>query len=322
MSKEKSVKIAILDDYQGVALQMADWSGVAEKAEIVVFKDHLSDPKAVIERLKDFEVLCIMRERTPLPRSILEKLPNLKFISSPGRRNASLDLSAAVEFGVVVSNTGYAGHGAMEHTWALILAIVRNIPSEWDSVRKGKWQHSVGGELHGKTLGIAGLGNIGSTIARIAKAFEMRVIAWSENLTREKAAEKGAELVSKEELFRLSDIITLHLVLSPRTRGIVGAAELRLMKPSSYLINTSRGPLVDEKALIEVLKAKKIAGAALDVYDIEPLPAAHPFRHLDNVLATPHIGFVTEETYKVFYRDTVENIEAWMKGKPIRIMES
>ena len=235
-----------------------------------------------------------MRERTPLTRAILEQLPNLKLIASTAFRNASIDLAAADERGITVCKTGYTSHGAIELTWALILAILRNIPAEFASLRKGQWQISVGGDLEGKTIGLVGLGNIGARIAKIAHAFGMNVLAWSQNLTRESAEEHGALLVSKEELFRAADIVTIHLVLSPRTKGIVGATELGLMKPTAYFVNTSRGPLVDENALINALKNRSIAGAALDVYDIEPLPASHPFRSLDRLLVTPHIGFVTE----------------------------
>jgi phosphoglycerate dehydrogenase-like enzyme len=260
-----------------------------------------------------------MRERTPLTRSIIEQLPYLKLIASTAFRNASIDLAAANERGITVCNTGYTSHGAIELTWALILAIMRNIPAEFASVRRGQWQISVGGDLEGKTIGVLGLGNIGARIAKIAQAFGMKILAWSQNLTRESAEKHGALLVSKEELFRAADIVTVHLVLSSRTKGIIGAAEIGWMKPTAYLVNTSRGPLVDENALIDALQNRAIAGAALDVYDIEPLPASHPFRSLDRLLVTPHIGFVTNETYKIFYRDTVENITAWLSGAPVRV---
>ena len=246
-------------------------------------------------------------------------MPNLKLIASTGFRNASIDLSAAEERGVTVCHTGYTPHGAIELTWALILAILRNVPAEFAAVQKGEWQISVGGDLNGKTIGLLGLGNIGARMAKIAQAFGMSVIAWSQNLTRESAEENGAQLVTKEELFRLADIVTIHLVLSPRSKGIVGAPELTLMKPTAFLVNTSRGPLVDESALIHALQNRTIAGAALDVYDVEPLPEFHPFRSLDRLLVTPHVGFVTTETYKIFYQDTVENIAAWLSGRPVRV---
>lgn len=320
MSSSKTVKIAVLDDYQGVALQMADWSEVEKRATVTVFRDHLSDPAAVIERLKPFDAVCVMRERTPLPRAIIERLPNLRFIGSNAMRNASIDLAAAKEHGIVVCSTGYSPHGAAEMTWALIMGLLRNVPTEVESVRKGGWQVGVGVDLHGKTMGILGLGKIGASTAKVAHAFGMQVIAWSQNLTAEAAIAHGAKLVTKEELFTASDVLSVHLILSQRTRGIVGAAELALMKPTAYLINTSRGPLIDEAALVEALQKRQIGGAGLDVYDIEPLPDGHPFRTLDNVLATPHVGFVTRDTYTVFFRDTVENLLAWLDGKPIRVM--
>jgi phosphoglycerate dehydrogenase-like enzyme len=319
MENDKSIQVAILDDYQGVALQSADWSLLKGQAHITVFRDHLSDSTALVERLKPFDVVCVMRERTPLTRAILQQLPKLKLIASTAFRNASIDLAAASEFGVTVCKTGYTSHGAIELTWALILAILRNVPAEFASVQKGQWQISVGGDLDGKTMGLVGLGNIGAKMAKIARAFGMKVLAWSQNLTRESAEEHGALLVSKEELFRAADIVTVHLVLSSRSKGIVGATEFGLMKPTAYFINTSRGPLVDETALINALKSRTIAGAALDVYDHEPLPVSHPFRSLDRLLVTPHIGFVTDATYQIFYRDTVENIAAWLSGTPIRV---
>jgi len=317
------INIAILDDYQNVALKMADWSRLQSRARITVFNDHISDPGALIERLKPFEVLSVVRERTPLPRSIIEQLPNLKLIASNARRNASVDVAAAKERGIVVCATGYSSTATVELTWALIHALLRNLPAEHVSVRSGGWQLSVGDDLYGKTLGIVGLGNIGSRVAKVAQAFGMSVIAWSQNLTREKAEENGgARLVTKEALFRGADIVTVHLVLSERTVGIIAVTELKLMKPTAYLINTSRGPLITESALITALRDRKIAGAGLDVYDIEPLPPDHPFRWIENVITTPHIGYVTKRTYQTFYGHTVENILAWIEGQPIRVMES
>jgi len=315
------MKVAILDDYQGGALTSADWSSLKDRAEITVFRDHQPVGPALIERLKPFEAVVAMRERTPFKQELLSQLDTLKLILSTGRRNAAIDLAYAAERGITVCHTGYSSHGAMEHTWALILAALRHIPQENISFKSAGWQTRVGVDLKGKTLGIVGLGNIGGTIARIARAFEMEVIAWSQNLTDEKAKEAGARRVEKEELFRQADIITLHLILSGRSKGIVGKDELALMKKSAWLINSSRGPLIDEAALIETLQHKRIAGAALDVFDTEPLPTDHPFRSLDTLLATPHIGYVTEDTYGIFYRDTVENLAAWLDGKPIRVME-
>jgi phosphoglycerate dehydrogenase-like enzyme len=305
-------KIAILDDYQGVALTMADWSVLAGRAQIDVFKDHLADPDAVIERLRPYQVVCVMRERTPLPRAIIERLPNLKLIASTAPRNASIDLEAAAARGIKVVHTGYFGSPTVELTWALILAGARHIPAEAAAVTSGGWQRFIGDDIAGKTLGIIGLGNLGSKVAKVAQVFGMRVIAWSQNLNAERAAAAGAALVSKDELLRLADIVSIHLVLSDRTRGLIGERELALMKPDAHLINTSRGPIVVEAALIQALKGGRIAGAALDVYDTEPLPPEHPYRKIPNLLATPHIGYVTRGLYERFYRDTVSNIAAWL----------
>ena len=306
------MKVAILDDYQNVALRMADWSSVASRAEITVFKDHLVDPEAVIERLMPFDVICVMRERTPLQREIIERLPQLKLIASTAGRNASIDMVAAEECGIRVTGTGYRSTPTIEMTWALILASARNIVLESNSMRHGGWQTSIGRELGGRTLGVLGLGNIGAQVARVGLAFGMKVIAWSQNMTAEVAKAAGATLVAKDELFREADVVTIHLVLSARTRGLVGATELALMKPASWLVNTSRGPIVDEGALIRTLASRAIAGAAIDVFSIEPLPVDHPFRHLDNVLATPHIGYVAEELYRTFYGDTAAAVAAWL----------
>lgn len=314
------MKIAVLDDYQGIALQMADWSVLEDKAEVTVFRDHLSDLELLAERLVAFDIICVMRERTPLPRPLLERLPQLKLIVSTGMRNAAIDVQAAKELGVTLCGTRSGGVGAAELTWALIMAAVRHIPEERASVLAGGWQTTVGRGLRGKTLGIIGLGKLGAAVARYAHAFEMELIAWSTNLTEEKAKAHGARLVTKEQLFREADIVTTHLVLSERTRGIIGAQELALMKPTAFFVNTSRGPLVDESALIDLLQRKAIAGAALDVFETEPLPANHPFRSLENLLATPHIGYVTQDSYSVYYRDIVECIAAWLQGKAIRQM--
>ncbi|ASU35552.1 D-2-hydroxyacid dehydrogenase family protein [Mucilaginibacter xinganensis] len=308
------IEIAVLDDYQDVAFTLADWSVVRQRANVTVFNDHLADENDVITRLLPFQVVCVMRERTPLTRQILSKLPNLKLIISTGRRNASIDEKAVAELGITLKTTGYIGSGAPEFTWAMLMAIARNIPLENENLRKGLWQTTIATDLIGKTIGIIGLGNIGAKIAAYARVFDMNVIAWSENLTEEKAAAAGVKLVSKETLLKEADFVTIHLVLSDRSRGIIQQTDLDLMKPSAYLINTSRGPLIDEAALISTLQQKKIAGAAVDVYDTEPLPANHPFRKLDNVLATPHIGYVTEKTYKLFYEDTVTEILNWLNG--------
>jgi phosphoglycerate dehydrogenase-like enzyme len=305
-------RIAILDDYQNAALEVADWSSLRNRTEVTVFNDHLSDPEEIIARLSPFDVVCVMRERTPLPREILMRLPKLKLIASTGARNRSIDAVAAAEFGIEVAYTRYDSSPTIELTWALILASARNVVTENASLRSGGWQCTLGSGLRGNTLGILGLGRVGSEVARIALAFGMDVIAWSQNLTPELAKSHGARWVSKEELLRQSDILTIHLVLSDRTRGLVGAPEFRLMKQSARLVNTSRGPIVQEAALLEALREGRIAGAAIDVFDSEPLPRDHPFRCLENVLATPHIGFVSRELYKAFYQDSVDNIAKWL----------
>jgi phosphoglycerate dehydrogenase-like enzyme len=306
------LKIAVLDDYQNISLKMADWSSIPGNPEISVFHDPISDEKALVERLLPFDVVCIMRERTLMSATLLGRLPNLKLIASTGTRNAAIDLEAAASRGVEVLHTGYNSTPTIEFTWAMILALARNIAIENASLRSGGWQMAVGADLHGKTLGVLGLGHIGSRVAQIGKVFGMNVIAWSQNLTPEKAAASGARLVSKDQLFRAADFLTIHLVLSARSRGIVGKEELSLMKSTSFLINTSRGPIVDEVALVETLTDRKIAGAAIDVFEQEPLPAEHPFRRLPHVLATPHLGYGSRSLYEIFYGDSVANITAWV----------
>ena len=307
-----SINIAVLDDYQGVALSIVDWSKITDRADITVFQDHVTDLDALAERLAPFDVICVMRERTPMSASLLERLPRLKLIASTGLRNASIDLAAAADKGITVAHTGYTPTPTIELTWALILASTRHIASEAASVRNGGWQRSLGDDLAEKTLGIIGLGNIGSAVAKVGLAFGMNVIAWSQNLTAGVAAAAGARLVSKEELLQTADVVSIHVVLSRRTIGLIGAAEFELMKPSARLVNTSRGPIVVESALLNALANHRIAGAAIDVYDVEPLPEEHPFRHLENLLATPHIGYVSRGLYERFYRDTVTNISAWL----------
>ncbi|MEJ0051055.1 MAG: D-2-hydroxyacid dehydrogenase family protein [Methylovirgula sp.] len=314
-ANEGPIKLAILDDYQNIALKMADWSPLRDRVSIEVFSDHISDPDRLVDRLLPFDIVCVMRERTPLSRQIIERLPRLKLISSTGSRNTSIDGGAAKEHGIIVNNTKGSSTAPIELTWALILAGVRNVASENALLRAGGWQQSVGEEIKGKTLGILGLGNIGSEVARIGRAFGMETIAWSERLTKERADEVGARLVSKDELFRDADIVSIHLVLADATRGLVGARELSQMKPTAWLINTSRGPIVDEHALVTALSGRKLAGAAIDVFDIEPLPTKHSFRVLDNVLATPHIGYVSRSEYEVFYGETVEGVIAWLDGR-------
>src|ERR1700687_3277186 len=305
-------KIAILDDYQNAALESADWSVLSDRANVATFQDHLADPDAVIERLLPFDIICVMRERTPLPRNVIDRLPNLKLIASRGPGNASTDGGAAADRGIVVFHTGYRSDPTIDLTWALILASARNIVAESNSLRSADWQRTVGTELRGKTLGVLGLGRVGSEVARIGRAFGMDLIAWSQNMTPEAAHAAGAGLVSQDELFEQADILTIHLVLSGRTRSLVGAAELARMKAPARLINTSRGPIVDEQALISALRNRQIAGAASAACEIEPLPASHPFRTLDNVLATPHIGYVAQGLYRTFYEDSVSNIRKWL----------
>jgi phosphoglycerate dehydrogenase-like enzyme len=310
------MKIAVLDDYQNVALKLADWSVLAKRAEIAVFNDHVSGVSAIVERLRPFDVVCVMRERTPLSREIIQQLPQLKLIASTGPRNAAIDETAARERGITVTGTRYWSTPTIEMTWALILAAMRQIPRENAAVRAGGWQTSIGRDLSGKTLGVLGLGNIGREVARIGLAFGMKIIAWSQNMTPEIATAAGAYHVTKEELFKLADIVTIHLILSRRTRGLIGTAELALMRPTAWIINTSRGPIIDEAALTSGLQSRAIAGAAIDVFDQEPLPPQHPFRTLDNVLATPHIGYVAENLYRAFYEDVVANIAAWLDTQP------
>jgi phosphoglycerate dehydrogenase-like enzyme len=309
---EPEIRIAILDDYQNAALLMADWSTIERRASITVFSDHLADTVQIVARLKPFDIVCVMRERTPLSREIIEQLPKLKLIASTGHINAAIDIKAAEARGVKVVYTGYTSTPTIELTWALILSSARHIVSENTSLRNGGWQRHVGDDLRDKTLGILGLGNIGSEVARIATAFGMSVIAWSENLTAEKAAAAGAALVSKQALFERADIVSIHLILSRRTRGLIGSPELALMKPTAQLINTSRGQIVNENALIAALSDRKIAGAAIDVFDTEPLPPDHPYRKMDNVLATPHIGYVSRSLYQRFFQDSVANIGLWL----------
>jgi phosphoglycerate dehydrogenase-like enzyme len=314
-NKHEQFSIAVLDDYQGVALSMADWSVLEGRVSVTVFNDHIADIDAVVSRLLPFDIVCVMRERTPMTRAVIERLPKLRLIASTATRNASIDVKAAEERGIQVVHTGYSSAPTIELTWALILAGARHLVDENSSLRGGGWQRFIGEDLGGRALGLLGLGNIGSAVAQIGKAFGMTVIAWSQNLTADRAAAAGAVLVAKEELFRQADIVSIHLVLSGRTRGLVGEAELALMKPTARLVNTSRGPIVVEADLLEALRKGKIAGAAVDVFDQEPLPLDHPFRSLPNLLATPHIGYVSRGLYERFYQDTVDNIAKWLDSQ-------
>lgn len=314
------VRVAVLDDYQDVARKMTDWSALPAEVEVEVFQDHLTDQVAVAERLKDFDIVMAMRERTPFPRALLEQLPRLRLLTTTGMRNAAIDMQAAADCNVLVCGTGGILYPTAELTWGLILSLLRHIPDEDQATRAGRWQVSMGLGLNGKTLGLMGLGRLGSEVARVGNAFQMDVIAWSQNLTAVRAAERGATLVSKDELLGRADILSIHLVLSARSRGLIGHQELNRMKPTAYVINTSRGPIVDEAALIAALRNGTIAGAGLDVFDEEPLPLDHPLRRAENTIITPHIGYVTQETYQVFFDETVENIQAFLKGAPVRVL--
>ncbi|RKT86331.1 Lactate dehydrogenase [Saccharopolyspora antimicrobica] len=320
-----AIRVAVLDDYQGVARDYADWDSLP--AQVEFFHEHIADQAELVRRLEPFEVVAAMRERTAFPREVLAALPNLKLLVTTGMRNASIDMAAARELGVVVSGTGGAGAErawapTAELTWGLIFALLRKIPEEDRSIREGGWQRGVGLEVVGRTLGVLGLGRLGSQVAAVGRAFGMDVIAWSQNLTGEAAAAAGARRVDKDELFAASDVLTIHTVLSRRTRGLVGAAELALMRPTAYLINTSRGPIVDEAALRAALHEGRLAGAGIDVFSHEPLPADDPWRTTPRTVLTPHLGYVTEDTYRAFYTDTVENIAAHLRGAPVRVLNA
>jgi phosphoglycerate dehydrogenase-like enzyme len=317
------VQAAILDDYQNAAMGLADWSPVAKDVEIKVFNKPFVDQDEAIKALQGFAIIVGMRERTPFPRKMIEALPNLKLLITTGARNNSFDIKACAERGVTVCGTGSVGSPTTGIAFGLMLELTRRIGFENARLKAGEaWQVTIGRDLEGLTLGILGLGRLGQRSATVGKAFGMNTIAWSQNLTAEKAQAAGAQLVSEEDLFRKADIVTIHLVLSDRSRGLVGAKELGLMKKTSYLINTSRGPIVDEKSLIAALQAKSIAGAGLDVFDVEPLPLDHPFRKLDNVVITPHLGYVSEQNYRKYFPDIVEDIRAWLDGNPVRVIEA
>ena len=313
-------RVAVLDDYQSVAAGLGGWETLPEDVQVVCFADHAPSADALVARLQGFAVVVAMRERSAFPRDVLERLPELRLLVTTGMRNASIDVAAAGDLGVVVCGTGGLSSSTPELTWGLILAVVRQIPQDVASVRAGGWQTTLGGDLAGRTLGVVGLGNLGARVARIGTAFGMDVVAWSENLTGERCAEVGVRLVSKDELLRTADVVTVHLQLSPRTAGLIGAAELRLMKPDAVLVNTSRGPIVEEGALADAVASGTIAGAGVDVFDVEPLPAHHPFRHLPGIVATPHVGYVSRGGYEVFFREVVEDIAAFLAGTPVRVL--
>jgi phosphoglycerate dehydrogenase-like enzyme len=316
-----TLRCAILDDYQNVALKMADWSALKGKADVTVFTEHLGEPTNVIKALKDFDIVCAMRERTPFRRETIEALPKLKLLLTSGARNASFDMDALKARGVVVSGTGGFGNSTAGIAIGLILELTRKIGLESARMKAGAtWQVTMGEDVEGRTLGVIGLGKLGLRVAAIAKALGMKVNAWSQNLTREQCDAAGVGYLPKDELMATSDVISIHLILSQRSRGLIARADLARMKPSAYLINTARGPIVDEDALLDMLKQKKIAGAGLDTFSVEPLPVDHPFRKLDNVVLTPHLGYVTEQAYRVFYSDMVADILGWLDGKPVRVI--
>ncbi|MGY2229847.1 D-2-hydroxyacid dehydrogenase family protein [Pseudomonas tolaasii] len=315
-----SVQIAVIDDWQDVASGVVDWSVLETIGKVHFLHDYPADTATMVERLQGFDVICVMRERSTFDKALLQALPNLKLLVTGGMRNAAVDIAAAKALGIQVCGTDSYKQAAPELTWALIMASTRNLLAEANSLRAGDWQVGLGGDLYGKTLGILGLGSIGQKVAQFAQVFGMRVIAWSENLTPERAAESGVTWVSKKELFTQADILTVHLVLSDRSRGLVDAEALSWMKPTSRLVNTARGPIVDEQALVAALSAGRLAGAALDVFAEEPLPVDHPFRHLPNVLATPHVGYVSEQNYRQFYQQMIEDIQAWANDAPIRVL--
>lgn len=319
---ERKAQIAVLDDYMGVAHKLADWDRLRDRADVTFLTHPFRDTDDMVAQLQPYDAICLLRERSALPGEILQRLPNLKAIAATGKRNRTLDHLTAQNLGITVMATTGSGNGVLataELAWGLIIGLMRHIPEEAAAMRDGAWQTRLGNALYGRTLGLVGLGKLGSHMAQIGKAFGMNVLAWSPNLTEERASASGAKLADKESLLRSSDIVSLHLVLGASTRGIIGAKELALMGPDAILINTSRGPLVDETALIEALQSGRIRAAGLDVYEHEPLPADHPLRCLPNALLTPHLGYTVRETLERFYGDTVENLDGWLNGKPIRL---
>jgi D-3-phosphoglycerate dehydrogenase len=317
-----ALRIAILDDYQNVALKLADWSKLGSDVEIKVFTEAVRrTPQDTIRDCQGFSVISIMRERTPFPRQVIEALPDLKLLITTGARNASVDMAACAERGIVVCGTSSFGNPTTGITFGLILELTRRIGWENARMKAGeRWQVTLGMDIEGKTLGVLGLGKLGARAAAVGKAFGMNVIAWSQNLTAEKCQAAGVGYVSKDDLFSNSDVVTIHLQLSERTRGLVTAADLGRMKKTAYIINTSRGPIIDEQALLKTLRAGSIAGAGLDVFDVEPLPIDHPFRSMDNVVLTPHLGYVSQQNYAGYFPDIVEDIRGWLDGKPVRVV--
>jgi phosphoglycerate dehydrogenase-like enzyme len=314
------MRVAVLDDYQRVAQGLADWGSLGPDVALTFFHDHLTDPDALVRRLADMDVVVLMRERTAFDAALLARLPRLRLLVTTGARNAAIDIAAAAARGVVVSGTAGSGTTTVELAWGLVLSLLRHVPAEDAALRRGAWQTTLGRGLAGQTLGILGLGRLGKRMAAVGLAFGMEVVAWSQNLSAEQAAEVGVVRVEREELFRRADVLSVHLVLSDRTRGLVGAAELALMRPTALLVNTARGPVVDSAALVDALHAGRIAGAGLDVYDIEPLPPGDPLRSAPNTVLTPHLGFVTEEVYRSWYGGVVEDIAAFRAGRPLRVL--
>ncbi|MET1068794.1 MAG: D-2-hydroxyacid dehydrogenase family protein [Pseudomonas prosekii] len=315
-----ALQIAVIDDWQDVASSVVDWSVLDSIGTVNFLHDYPADNDTLANRLGDFEVICVMRERTRFDEDLLRRLPKLKLLVTGGMRNAALDLKAAAALGIQVCGTDSYKHAAPELTWALIMAATRNLVAEANALRAGTWQQGLGGDLHGKTLAILGLGSIGKRVAQFGQVFGMRVIAWSENLTAERASEAGVTYVSKQQLFEQADILSVHLVLSERTRGIVDSQALNWMQPTALLVNTARGPIVDEAALIKALQKNRLGGAALDVFEQEPLPANHPFRTLENVLATPHVGYVSRQNYQMFFSQMIEDIQVWAAGAAVRVL--
>ena len=315
------MRIVMLDDYQNVALEMADWSRIRAAHDVVSFTEHIADENELVAKLGAVDILCMMRERTPVMKSLIDKLPTLKLIVTTGGAHSSLDVKAAAERGITVCGTASSRHATAELTFGLILALARNIVEQHNSVRSGGWQLALGEDVKGKTLGLIGLGNLGAQVAGFGRAFGMNTIGWSQNLTDDQAKAVGCTRVSKEELFARSDFISIHYKLSPRSRGIAGAADIARMKKTAYLINTSRGPLVDEPALIAALQEGRIAGAGLDVFSEEPLSKTHPLRTCPRVIVTPHVGYASRENYVTYFREVVEDIEAWMAGSPVRVQK-
>jgi phosphoglycerate dehydrogenase-like enzyme len=312
-------RLAILDDYQGVAMSMGPWDKLPG-VEITVFRDTITDRAALVQRLSPFDAILAMRERTPFPRALIEALPNLRLLITTAARNRSIDAAACAERGVVFCGTGSSGDPTTDITWGLILNLMRDLPAQQAALRAGQWQTSVGWGTEGRTLGIIGLGKLGARAAKVGLALGMKVVAWSTNLTDERAAEVGVTRVDKATLLATADVVTLHLVLSDRSRGIIGAADLAQMKPTSYIVNTSRGPLIDQDALIAALKAGTIAGAGIDVFDIEPLPQDHPILSAPNTVLTPHLGYVTQQNYRAYYEGTVDAVLAFNAGAPVKVI--